>query len=114
MSYTETHIGKLRKVEIEESLSVEDWCRNKLQSQNIELSSYNKSWEEQLRDKFYDDYIIINDQIWEIFDHKEYEDDDIFEMIKNEDGTISFTMKFYNGGTCLYECLEEGISNINK
>jgi hypothetical protein len=35
-------------------------------------------------------------------------------MQKNEDGTITFVMQFYNGGTCLSECIEEELEKINK
>jgi hypothetical protein len=35
-------------------------------------------------------------------------------MIPNEDGTITFFMEFYNGGTCLSEMIEEGLERLKK
>jgi len=44
MSHTETHFGKLRKVELNTSL--EEWCKQKCNEKGItELSSYYDSWE---------------------------------------------------------------------
>jgi hypothetical protein len=41
-------------------------------------------------------------------------DDGIYQLTPNEDGTLSFTMRFYNGGTCLSECIEEELLKLNK
>jgi hypothetical protein len=108
MSHTEHHIGKLRKVEINEGYSVEDWCREKCQEAGIPtIPEYYDSWQETLKN-VYETYFFVNDAVWEVFDHTEFEDD-IYKMVPNADGTISFIMSFYNGGTCLSECIEEGL-----
>jgi uncharacterized protein with von Willebrand factor type A (vWA) domain len=39
---------------------------------------------------------------------------DLYEMEPNTDGTVSFTMRFYNGGTCLSECIEEGLEKLKN
>lgn len=99
MSQTELHIGKLRKVELEQNQSLEDFYKEKLKNIGI--------------DEFYEKYFVINNVIWEIFDHEEKDDsDDIYELKPNEDGTLSFIMKFYNGGTCLSECIEEELKKL--
>jgi hypothetical protein len=57
----------------------------------------------------------VNGEIWEAFDHIELDaDDDIYQLTLNEDGTLSFTMRFYNGGTHLSECIEEELLKLNK
>lgn len=44
---------------------------------------------------------------------KEFEDDDeIIKASENPDGTISFQLKFYNGGASMNECLEEAIDKL--
>jgi hypothetical protein len=113
MSHTETHVGKLRKVNFE-GLTIEQWCEARCKEKGrLTLASYNDSWKEELRDSVQEKYFFIKDEIWEAFDHiKEDDGSDIYHMQKNEDGTITFVMQFYNGGTCLSECIEEGLEKI--
>ncbi len=116
MSHTETHFGKLRKVEIPANHSIEDWCRERCQDKGItEISSYNESWLEQLRDHLYEKFFVVGEEVWEIIEHIESEDgDDLDVMILNPDGTITFVNQFYNGGTCLSEVIEDGILRLKK
>ena len=114
MSHTETHIGKLRKVDLQ-GKTRDEWCQEKcLELGKTEIASYNHSWEEQFRDESYQKYFFANGEIWEAFDHISKDDsDDIYEITPNSDGTVSFVMQFYNGGTCLTECIEEGLDKLN-
>lgn len=116
MSQTELHIGKLRKITLKENQSLEDFYKEKLEEINItKLRSYDNDWEDAFRDAYQDKYFIVNDTIWEAFEHEEKDDsDDIYELKENPDGTLSFVMKFYNGGTCLSECMEEELENYLK
>ena len=113
MSQTETHFGKLRKVEIENQ-TTEQWCENKCNEADIiELYSYCNNWKEMFKGEFYKKFFVVEDEIWEVIEHIESEDgEDIDVMIPNEDGTITFVQQFYNGGTCLSECIEDGIKRI--
>lgn len=44
----------------------------------------------------------------EMIEHTEVpEDQDLWSYTKNSDGTVSFAIEYYNGGTCLTECLSE-------
>ena len=107
MSNTETHFGKLRRVDT--VLTVEDWCRNQcLLAGKRELESYYKNWQEKIRGDFNEKYFIVGGQIWEVIEHIEVEEgEDINIMIPNPDQTITFVQQFYNGGTCLGEIIEE-------
>jgi len=115
MSYTETHFGKLRKVELGDQ-TIEQWSKSKCNEiGETELASYYESWQEKLTDcsEFYKKIFIVDDQVWEVIEHIESGDgDDINIMIPNEDGTITFVQQFYNGGTYLGECIEDGIKNL--
>lgn len=111
MSQTELHFGKLRKITINGSF--EEWAKNKCELENIEKTSYNDTWVEQLSDSFYNKYFFVKNQLWEVFDHVEKDEyEDIYEIASNPDGTYSFIMKFYNGGTCLSECIEEELNKL--
>ena len=118
MSEMEAHVGKLRKIRRNEGQSVEDWCREKCEDKGVPsmLPELYDSWKETLlyHLDFYEKLFFVNDEIWEVFDHIDLDDDDIYEMRPNPDGTISFVMRFYNGGTCLSECIEEGLEKLNK
>ena len=114
MSRTELHIGKLRKIELKLDQSLEDFYKEKLKEIGItELRKYDNDWEDAFKDEFNEKYFIVNNIIWEAFEHEEKDDsDDIYELKSNEDGTLSFIMKFYNGGTCLSECIEEELEKL--
>lgn len=116
MSQTETHFGKLRKVIIPENQTIEEWCKAKCLEMNItELPSYCDDWREVIKYDYSEKYFFTGDEIWEAFEHVECDEgDDINVMNPNEDGTITFVMQFYNGGTCLGEMIEEGLNKINK
>lgn len=118
MSSMESHVGKLRKVQRNEGQSIEDWCREKCEDNGVPsmLPELYDSWQETLKYHldFYETYFFIDGEVWEILDHRDLDDSDTYEMTPNPDGTISFIMRFYNGGTCLTECIEEGLKKLNK
>lgn len=116
MSYTELHIGKLRKIELKENQSNEDFYKEKLLLRGItNILPYCGTLEEIFKDHFSEKYIIANNIIYEIFDHVEKNaDDGIYSLTENSDGTLSFIMQFYNNGTCLTECIEEELEKLNK
>lgn len=117
MSQTETHFGKLRKIKLK--VSLEEWCKEKCKEKGItKIPSYYTSWEETFRDELihlYNNYFIVDGQVWESFNHIKsdgYEDIDV--IIPNDDGTITFVQQFYNGGTCLSECIENGLRKFKQ
>jgi hypothetical protein len=113
MSKTETHFGKLRKVEL--STTIEEFCSQKCNEIGItELPSYMDSWKEEFIDTFNQKFFITGDEVWEAIEHVEESDGDIDVMIPNEDGTITFVMQFYNGGTCLSEMIEDGLKRLKQ
>lgn len=111
MSYTETHIGKLRKIETGSSMKL--WCKTYCNAEEYHrLSRYNDNWIEQFRSHFHEKFLVTKDAIYEKFDHMQLEESDVYHVEKNDDGTYTFVMQFYNGGTYLDECLEEGLDRI--
>jgi hypothetical protein len=115
MSQTETHFGKLQKVEIKNQ-TLEQWCEIKCKEVGeTKIESYYSSWQEQLMDcrEYYQKYFFIDGEAWEAVEHIESDDSNYIDvMIPNKDGTITFIQQFYNGGTCLSECIEDGIKRI--
>ena len=112
MSDYESHIGKIRKVipnanetfeELSKRLSLENGCEEDLY------------YEGYLFDEFYDKFIKVDKTIFEIFDHKEKDYDDCScEITDNNNGTFSFSTRFYNGGTCLSEMIGDELKKLKK
>ena len=116
MSDMETHHGKLRKVQFAEGQTLEDWCKAKCEELGYtEMATYNSTWEEQLRCEVDNKYFFVKGDVWEAVEHTRIRDDgDIYFLQPNEDGTLTFVYRFYNGGTCLSECIEEDLSELKK
>lgn len=111
MSDYETHSGKIKKLIPFENESFEDQCK-RLWILNGELEDeYDEGF---LFEKFYKKYLNIKDkEIWEIFDHVDYGDDDMYcRLFKNNDDSYSFDTRFYNGGTCITEMLEDELKKL--
>lgn len=72
----------------------------------IDTPNYYSNKAEYFNDAFSNLAIFTNGEVYEI-ERTEYEDsDDIFESSKNDDGTIDFQVKYYNGGCGFGEALE--------
>lgn len=56
-------------------------------------------------------YVILNDVLYSITDHNI--DNDYYCILnENEDGSYNYYTHFYNGGTCLEECLEDELNKV--
>jgi hypothetical protein len=118
MSREEFHTGKLVNVRIETDL--EATCRAIATRHSIELA---ENWKEEFRDAFNEyehsrgkvteEYFIHGEKLYRVIDHEESEDEEYFMKLKrNHDGSLSFIGKFYNGGTCFSEMLEEALDEM--
>ena len=67
--------------------------------------------EDYFLDEFYDEYIQLQGQWYHVEDRVDSDTADHYcTVAKNkDDGTIGFAAKFYNGGTCLNEMLEDAL-----
>lgn len=111
MSEMETHIGKMRRIEC---TSQEEKATELMASEGKQRPSYCNNNLEWLLSE-YDTYISTPTGLWGIIERKKLDgDDDINHLTENEDGTISFVSRFYNGGACLTEMLEQGIKKLNE
>jgi hypothetical protein len=115
MSQNEFHTGKLSLVDLK-GKTPEEFAKEVCIAAGIsEISSYHDSWLEEFRYELaYEKYFIVDGEIYEMIEHSESDDEYFVHMNRNEDGTISFSSQFYNGGTCLSEIIEESISEMNK
>lgn len=108
MSKTECHSGIITK----SYLSSED-CRKLVQKKypNRTTPFYN-SWESDLADEFYNEYIILNGVLYSIMD-TEIDEDNTF-LTKVTPYSYKYISTFYNGGTCLSEELGRALNELNN
>lgn len=119
MSYTEKHLGRLRKVDLQ-GKSLEEWCKEQCEIRNVKRNKYqlNDTWTELFKDHMIGhqpigSYHIIGDNVYQLIHHREItEDFDVFWF--EPDGDIQFAVEFYNGGTCLEEVMEEGVKRLEN
>ena len=108
MSYTETHIGKVKKIDLQ-GKSIEDWAQAVAEELGCELEDFYDFYKELVFDELYFKYVFVDDEIYEIVEDTEISEEDVEILIPEGNDTYSFTMQFYNGGTCLNEMLENAI-----
>jgi len=108
MSQMEYHLGKIKLLPRLNHESLDEQCKRVYSEKYPDLAAdeVNDDWIDILlfSSHSYQKYIIHNNDLYEVFDHKEVEEDDC-ELKSIGDDTYEFRMAFYNGGTCLGECI---------
>lgn len=122
MSRVETHIGILKRLNIlsenEEhfaDVDVEEWIKDRCTEEGIKKESYHGSWLEAWNEEHYKSagYIVkVKGEYYEVVSDKDYEEDDIQVMEKEGIDTYRYVFRFYNGGTCFPEMIEEAINDM--
>lgn len=111
MSDYETRTGNLRKTKLSVDEIIYNWLKDNEKPKYYKLPEDNNDL---FRDEFDDKYVLLNDIVFEIINDKDLEDDDIFELTKNEDGTYSYLLRYYNGGCGFEEALETAYDNMKE
>jgi hypothetical protein len=78
------------------------------------LPSYYDSYQELLLDENYKDIIISDDVIYSVERQEVDADEDLFQASVNENGEVSFEVRYYNGGCSFNEAIEEALGKIDK
>lgn len=101
MSQTDHYKGKLTPL----GQSVEAFCNSD------EIPDYYDSVSEWFDDNYYKSNFAICGMVYSV--QKEFVDeaDDIFKSTKNQDGTIEFEVKYYNGGCGFNEAIDDALKN---
>ena len=111
MSEQQTQTGKFKKIDLQ-GKTIEEWC----EEQCIKLGKTEKwedeTWKEFFFDMFWDDYFIVKDEVYQILEVEDIDNYYYVQVDKQDDDTYSFYATYYDGGTCLTECLEEGIKKL--
>lgn len=121
MSYTEHHMGKLKRVDLTEydndiNKFFKHLCKEIHPTWSDEdfeedIKHYEKQgssdpwvtmWFDETGD--YEKYILVNNEVWSVEDQNIDEDEGM--LVKLSDNEYQYYTSFYNGGTCLSEQLE--------
>ena len=106
MSDYESHYGKL--IKIKENISKEEMLEFANNLVTEELPDYCEDVFEYIKDeqdKY--PYYFSNENIYELKNKYIGSDDDIFDYTKIDKNTTEYQFRFYNGGTCLEEYVQE-------
>ena len=107
MSDTEHIKGKVKLLKFPKNYSFQDKIIFLVESGQLKENSYcvNSEWIEPDQD-----FIVANGQIFEVLEKEDLDPyDDISQLRKMTPDTYEFEFKFYNGGTCFSEMLEDAL-----
>ena len=108
MSDTNTHIGKVKKLDI--SGTKDEICQALCNQEDIVCEE--GEWYDALMNKTeYDKYIFVGEDVYEVVVNKITQYEDICYASKGDDA-IDFVLQYYSGGTCFSEALEAALKNI--
>lgn len=133
MSDYEKHIGKLKKIDLSQynndtevffeqiyreifsDLSEAEIQDNYKSAVEYKYRRDKGPWEYLFFDNCYDfdmvdKFYIVKGNIYETIEDKEVDKASFFK--DNGDGTYDYFMEFYNGGTCLSECIEDELEKL--
>ena len=113
MSQDELHRGKLRKIDLKDK-SIEDFFKEKCIENNIlELDKWTEDWYSMYMNNVNNsEYYSNKKAVYQLYDHKQFDDFDIQEFLKLGNGDYEFITSFYNGGTCLGEVIGDFIDKL--
>jgi hypothetical protein len=101
MSETEHHVGKL----IPTGQSVDSYVKD------CKIPSYYDSNQEYFDDAFTQVAYAIGGIVYEV-ETKNVEGEDIATSSRNDDGSIDFQVRFYNGGCSFNEAIEDALKKL--
>jgi len=111
MSETVHFKGKLKPMPRPEGVSLEEQMKDILGIS--EIKDYYDNVEEQFYDYTYGDFLVLNNTIYEVEKENIFYND-IFESSLNDDDSIDFEVKYYNGGCGFNEAVEMATEKYRK
>ncbi len=120
MSENELHIGKLRVFTKIQGESDIDTLKRVMKQFDKEFNQEEfEYWDNDINtylgeENLFEDIFYVGGKFYINEEHKKFDDLYVDNIEKNSDGSYSYMMGFYNGGTCLTEMLQEGLERVNK
>ena len=113
MSEMEYHTGSIYAVYRPHNVTLEEQARLICKSKGWHNQNGEYLWTDILREDGYDEYIIIDDDIYAFQDHKSI-DSYVCEAWYGEGIIIGFNLAFYNGGCGFEEALETAVKELKE
>lgn len=110
MSEQQIQRGKFKKVDLQGN-TIEEWCEQQCVNLGITNKRHDETWKWFFFDLYCDRFFIVNDELYEIIEVEDLEIDYV-QVDKQDNDIYSFYATYYDGGTCLTECLEDGLKEI--
>jgi hypothetical protein len=108
MSYTEIHTGRIKKIPFDSTYSNEEKIEA-MKNMGYEFSYIEDDFS--YAESENNDFMKIGDDYYSVIEHQQLEEGYCI-VNKNDDGSLSYSTSFYNGGTCLEEMLEDSIKGL--
>lgn len=121
MSDYKHHRGKLILIEKNSTEDQEQFFK-RVMGDSFKEDAYEEYLEHNDIQEFFDDCDVYNEffykdecSIYKIEEHEEVDPYDGIQILRqNTDGSFYFEMRYYNGGTCLTEMIEESLEDFAK
>lgn len=112
MSETVYYKGILKPVDMLIGEGIEERCKRIIG--NVELEDYYESYQEKLMDDYdyYEKYVIHNGILYSVEKQNFDPEESIFIANRNDDGTINFEVRYYNGGCSFDEAIDYALSKF--
>lgn len=78
---------------------------------DAKFETWHSNAREYFDEEYYEKAVEINNEVFTVESQNLDPCDDIFTSTKNSDGTISFEVKYYNGGCGFSEAIEDALKN---
>lgn len=115
MSDYEHQRGRMIKVVAEDGITLHQHCLNILKDNNLEYNGFHDNPAQMLADEFYNEYLYLQGELYKILEINDEDPYDSFAHITSGDnGELLFNSRYYNGGTCLSEMLDDALNRLNK
>lgn len=110
MSEQQTKRGKFKEIDLQ-GKTIEEYCKEYCISRGEEKDD-DETWREFFFDMYWEDFFVVNDRLFQLIAVEKLDGVNYTKIDKEDNGVYSFYSTFYNGGTCLTECLENKLEEM--
>lgn len=116
MSEVVHYKGKLTEIKARRSISLQDIAKNIIDERGVEWSDYDLEYHKDdhifvLCDTLRDEYVFVNERLYKFTRVQLDLDEDIYVAELNDDGSIDYEVKYYNGGGGFEDAIENALDN---
>lgn len=110
MSEQQTQRGKFKEIDLQ-GKTIEEYCKGYCLSRDLTKSNC-ETWSEIFFDIYWDKFFVVNDRLFQVIAVEKLDSVKYTQIDKEDNGVYSFYSTFYDGGTCLTECLGDELEKM--